>query len=71
MIIPSPIIGGTLTVVYGMITVIGIYTLQNTDLMSTRNATILGLSLILGTMVPQWLRKHPGALRTGLHFKAS
>ena len=53
--IPDPIIGGTLTILLGMVSAIGISTLKFTDLDSTRNLTILGTSLIIGLMVPQYI----------------
>lgn len=54
-LIPDPVIGGTLTVVFGMVSAVGISTLKFIDLESTRNLTILGISLILGLMVPQYV----------------
>lgn len=54
-LIPDPVIGGTLTVVFGMVSAVGISTLKFIDLESTRNLTILGISLILGLMVPQYI----------------
>ncbi|XP_061180524.1 solute carrier family 23 member 2-like [Saccostrea echinata] len=64
-LIPDPIIGGSLTVVFGMVAAVGISVLQFTDLGSTRNLTIVAVSIILGLMVPQWLQSNPGAIDTG------
>lgn len=64
-LIPDPIIGGTLTVVFGMVGAVGISVLQFMDMSSTRNLTILALSMILGLMVPQWLLTHPNSINTG------
>jgi nucleobase transporter 1/2 len=64
-LIPDPIIGGSLTVVFGMVAAVGISVLQFTDLSSTRNLTIIAVSIILGLMVPQWLQSNPGAINTG------
>lgn len=64
-LIPDPIIGGTLTVVFGMVAAVGISVLQFIDFSSTRNLTILALSLILGIMIPQWLTQHEDAIHTG------
>lgn len=64
-LIPDPIIGGTLTVVFGMVGAVGISVLQFMDMSSTRNLTILALSMILGLMVPQWLLNNPNSINTG------
>ena len=65
-LIPDPIIGGTLTVVFGMVGAVGISVLQFMDMSSTRNLTILAISMILGLMIPQWLLSHPGSINTGM-----
>lgn len=67
-LIPDPIIGGTLTVVFGMVAAVGISVLQFIDFSSTRNLTILALSLILGIMIPQWLTQHEDAIDTGKYI---
>lgn len=64
-LIPDPIIGGILTIVFGFVAAAGISTLQYIDMSSTRNLCILAVSLIVGLMVPQWLEKNPGAINTG------
>ncbi|KAL3863440.1 hypothetical protein ACJMK2_005196 [Sinanodonta woodiana] len=66
-LIPEPIIGGTLTVVFGMVSAVGISTLKFIDMGSTRNMTIFGISLLLGLMVPQWINdpRNAGAIHTG------
>ncbi|XP_061192833.1 solute carrier family 23 member 2-like [Saccostrea echinata] len=64
-LIPDPIIGGTLTVVFGMVGAVGISVLQFMDMSSTRNLTILALSMILGLMIPQWLLQNPKSINTG------
>ena len=66
-LIPEPIIGGSLTVLFGMVAAVGISTLKFIDMNSTRNLTILGLSLLIGLMVPQYIN-HPDnvdAIKTG------
>jgi nucleobase transporter 1/2 len=67
-LIPDPIIGGTLTVVFGMVAAVGISVLQFIDFSSTRNLTILALSLILGIMIPEWLAQHEDAIQTGKYI---
>jgi nucleobase transporter 1/2 len=67
-LIPDPIIGGTLTIVFGMVAAVGISVLQFIDFSSTRNLTILALSLILGIMIPEWLAQHEDAIQTGKYI---
>ncbi|XP_052770614.1 solute carrier family 23 member 2-like isoform X1 [Mya arenaria] len=66
-LIPDPVIGGTLTVLFGMVSAVGISTLKYVDLDSTRNLTILGTSLLLGLMVPQFINdpNNAAAIDTG------
>ncbi|XP_063434881.1 solute carrier family 23 member 2-like isoform X2 [Mytilus trossulus] len=64
-LIPDPIIGGTLTIVFGMVAAVGISVLQFIDFSSTRNLTILAISMILGLMIPQWLSQNTDAIDTG------
>jgi nucleobase transporter 1/2 len=54
-LIPDPVIGGTLTVLFGIVSAVGISTLKFIDMDSTRNLTILGTALILGLMIPQYI----------------
>ena len=65
-LIPDPIIGGTLTVLFGMVAAAGISTLRFADLSSSRNNAILAMSFIIGMMVPTWLQSHPDAIDTGM-----
>ena len=70
-LIPEPIIGGSLTVLFGMVAAVGISTLKFIDMNSTRNLTILGLSLLLGLMVPQYINnpKNVDAIKTGQYTR--
>ncbi|XP_060604590.1 solute carrier family 23 member 2-like isoform X2 [Ruditapes philippinarum] len=54
-LIPDPVIGGTLTVLFGIVSAVGLSTLKFIDMDSTRNLTILGTALILGLMIPQYI----------------
>ena len=64
---PEPIVGGCLTVLFGMVAAVGIATLKFIDMNSTRNLTILGVSLLIGLMVPQYINdeKNQEAIKTG------
>ena len=66
-LIPEPVIGGTITVLFGVVTAVGVSSLQFVDLNSIRNLTIFGLSLILGLSVPSYINdpKNAGAINTG------
>ena len=46
--IPTPIIGGIFTVMFSMITAVGLSNLQFVDLNSSRNLFVLGFSLFFG-----------------------
>ncbi|KAI0214579.1 Solute carrier family 23 member 2, partial [Lamellibrachia satsuma] len=63
--IPSPVIGGVLLVVLGMICMIGISNLQTVDLNSMRNLFILGFSLFTGIVVPPWVSDNKDTIRLG------
>lgn len=67
-LIPEPVIGGTITVLFGVVTAVGVSNLQFVDLSSTRNLTIFGLSLMLGLSVPAYVNdpKNAGLIHTGL-----
>ncbi|XP_078312909.1 solute carrier family 23 member 2-like [Crassostrea virginica] len=64
-LIPEPIIGGTFLLGLGMVASIGISVLQFCDLSSTRNITILGVSFLMGLMIPEWLMENAEKVRTG------
>lgn len=66
-LIPEPIIGGTLTVVFGLVAAVGLAPLQFLNINSTRNLTILGVSLLVGIMLPQYIKdpKNAEAIKTG------
>ena len=63
--IPDPVIGGIFIIMFGMITAVGLSTLQYADLNSMRNLTVLGVSLFFGLVLPFWLKKYPRAIDTG------
>ena len=63
--IPDPVIGGVFCVMFGMITAVGISNLQYVNLNSVRNLFIVGFSLIMGLVIPDFLNKNPGAIDSG------
>lgn len=64
--IPDPVIGGIFIVMFGMITAVGLGTLQYADLNSMRNLFVLGNSLFFGMVLPFWIKRTPNAIRTGM-----
>ncbi|XP_071089360.1 solute carrier family 23 member 2-like [Haliotis cracherodii] len=64
-LIPTPVIGGVAVVTFGMVAAVGLSTLQFVDLSSSRNLMVLGLALMLGMMLPQWVTNNPRAIYTG------
>ena len=63
--LPSPIMGAMAAVGLSMVTSVGLSNLKFVDMTSSRNMLILGLSLMLGLMMPHWVTTTPGAINTG------
>ncbi|KAJ8037982.1 Solute carrier family 23 member 1 [Holothuria leucospilota] len=63
---PDPVIGGTMIPTVGMLISVGISLLQKIDINSSRNLFVLGLSLFLGIMLPEYMQNNPGIIHTGL-----
>ena len=53
--IPNPIIGEIFTVMFGIITAVGLSNLQFVDLNSTRNLFVLGFSIFFSLVLPKWM----------------
>jgi len=54
--IPTPIVGGIFTIMFGMITAVGLSNLQFVDLNSSRNLFVLGFSMFFALMLPEWVK---------------
>lgn len=63
--IPDPIVGGVFMVMFGIIAAVGISNLQFVDLNSSRNLFIVGVSLLMGLALPNYMNVHPKAIDTG------
>eukprot|EP00094_Tigriopus_californicus_P011188 TCALIF_10797-PA protein Name:"Similar to Slc23a1 Solute carrier family 23 member 1 (Mus musculus)" AED:0.17 eAED:0.17 QI:0/0.91/0.84/1/0.83/0.76/13/482/578 len=63
--IPEPIVGGIFCVMFGMITAVGLSSVQYVDLNSSRNLFVLGFSIFFGIMLPQWLERQSDLVLTG------
>ncbi|KAJ8269071.1 hypothetical protein COCON_G00116780 [Conger conger] len=64
--IPTPVIGGMLLVMFGVISAAGVSNLQYSDMNSSRNIFIFGFSMFSGLVIPNWIIKHPTAIATGV-----
>ena len=62
--IPQPVVGGVFVVLFGMITSVGLSSLQHVNLNSVRNLFIIGFSLIIGLVIPKYLTQHPNTIDT-------
>ena len=65
--IPQPIVGGFYCVLFGLIAAVGLSNLQFVDMNSSRNLFILGFSMFIALVVPQWLENpvNEHAINTG------
>ena len=53
--------------VLGMVLAVGISNLQYVDLNSSRNLTIVGLSIFMGLVVPHWAKENAHVIQTGMY----
>ncbi|XP_055889524.1 solute carrier family 23 member 1-like [Biomphalaria glabrata] len=63
--IPYSVLGGCNVIIMGIFIGVILSYLQTVDLNSTRNLAIMGISLLLGVMMPLWVSKNPHAFNTG------
>ncbi|XP_078527780.1 solute carrier family 23 member 1-like [Lissotriton helveticus] len=64
--LPSPVIGGLFIVMFGVLTGVGLSTLQFADMNSSRNIFIVGFSLFIGLTVPNWVSQNARLMETGI-----
>ncbi|XP_039249475.1 solute carrier family 23 member 1-like [Styela clava] len=64
--IPDPVVGGMFCVMFGMITAVGLSSLQFVDLNSSRNLLVIGFSIIIGLALPNWVSSNENLLDTGI-----
>lgn len=57
--VPDPVVGGIFIVMFGMITAVGLSSLQFIDMSSMRNLFVLGVSLFMGMVIPSWIESNP------------
>ncbi|XP_030836921.1 solute carrier family 23 member 1-like [Strongylocentrotus purpuratus] len=63
---PDPIVGGVLAITIGMVSAVGLSTLQHVDMNSPRNLFIVGFSFLMGLSLPEYLAANPDIIQTGL-----
>lgn len=64
--IPTPVMGGMYQIMFGVITATGISNLQSTDMNSSRNIFVFGFSLFSALAIPNWIKKNPDFVETGV-----
>ena len=67
--IPDPCLGGVLLVILGMLTTLGISALQNVDLTSQRNLSVLGTAIYVAIVIPGWMERYPEAIQSGEYIE--
>ncbi|XP_067656402.1 solute carrier family 23 member 2-like [Haliotis asinina] len=65
-LIPDPVIGGFGLVTVGMVPAVGVSMFRSVNLSSSRNLMVIGLSLALGLLLPDWVAKNDNSINTGI-----
>ncbi len=63
--IPYSVVGAVLILALGNFIGIVLSNLQHVDLNSSRNLAIIGISMLVGLMLPYWVQKRPDGIDTG------
>jgi hypothetical protein len=63
--VPDPVLGGISLAIIGVLCSLGISAFQNIQLRSSRNISIIGISIYLAVVVSEWQRQYPDSLTTG------
>ncbi|KAF7638942.1 hypothetical protein Mgra_00001465, partial [Meloidogyne graminicola] len=63
--IPDPLVGVVLSTSMAMVGGVAIANVQTVDLKLTRNVAILGFSIMLGVIVPEFYERNPNIVSTG------
>lgn len=63
--IPYPVLGGVQIIGFGMFIGLVMSNLQYIDIQSTRNLAIIGISTLLGLMLPFWAKGNADGINTG------
>lgn len=63
--IPNPVLGGSLITMMGMFVGVTLSNLRPVSLTSTRNLAIIGTSIMLGLIIPEYMKKYGSDIDTG------
>ncbi|XP_025096398.1 LOW QUALITY PROTEIN: solute carrier family 23 member 2-like [Pomacea canaliculata] len=64
-LVPDPVVGGVLGVILGLVASVGLSIAFYADMKSSRNMTVLGVSLFFGLTLPQWVSELSRRIATG------
>jgi nucleobase transporter 1/2 len=64
--IPYPVLGGVQIIGFGMFIGLVMSNLQYIDMQSTRKLAIIGVSTLLGLMLPFWAKGNAAGINTGI-----
>ena len=63
--IPYSVVGGMMMINFGVLIGVMLSNLQFIDTSSTRNLSVIGVSMLLALMLPYWVEATPNAINTG------
>lgn len=63
--LPDPLLGGTFCYIFPLIMAVGIGTLEEVSLISSRNIFIVSFAIFGGLAISQFTSAHPGLINTG------
>ena len=63
--VPDPVVGGACLLSLGLVISVGMSQLHRVDLEATRNQMALGMALMLGVMIPQYIAEDRSVINTG------
>ncbi|XP_056005480.1 solute carrier family 23 member 1-like isoform X2 [Ostrea edulis] len=63
--IPYPVLGGSLITMIGMFIGVTLSNLRPISLTSSRNLAIIGTSILIGLLIPAWIKKYGDEIDTG------
>ena len=63
--IPYPVLGGSLITMMGMFVGVTLSNLRSVSLTSTRNLAVIGMSIMVGLIIPQYVKRFGSDIDTG------
>jgi len=64
-LVPYPALGGVYIVVCGMLVAVGVSSLKDVDMTSSRNTAVFGISVYIGYVFSEWIKTYPDRINTG------